>query len=98
MGWHPAWAATLGFSAGLWVSYAISVRYVFQTTTRIDQRAELTLFALIGLGGLLITEILLWVFMGTFQMSPMASKLFCTPIVFLFNFFVRKAVLFPSRS
>jgi putative flippase GtrA len=87
-------AAALGFVAGLALAYKLSVRFVFKDRRLQDARAEFLVFACIGLGGLMVTELLLWLFIGEWNWFPASAKLLTAGVVFCFNFSARKALLF----
>ena len=92
---YPA-AAAIGFSAGLWLAYTLSVRYVFDKRRLSNERAEFMVFAGIGLMGLLLTEALLWAMVGRAGIGPLPAKMAAAGIVFGFNFGARKALLFSA--
>jgi len=93
-----AGAAALGFAAGVTCAYLCSVRFVFRTHRLRDRSGEFAAFVAIGLVGLLLTELLLWLLVKQAQLPPIPAKLGTAGLVFLFNFGVRKALLFsPSR-
>lgn len=96
LGVHLAVAACFGFSLGLMLIYTISTRHVFSQHRLTDRRHEFALFALIGLAGLLLTEALLWLLVTQLGMPPIAAKLSSACGVFLFNFALRKALLFTA--
>lgn len=91
-------AAAVGFVAGLCLAYGLSVRYVFGVRSVADARAEFTIFAAIGVFGLLLTELLLWLLIGRLQLPPVAAKLISAGLVFLSNFGLRKLFLFTPRK
>ncbi len=87
-------AAALGFSLGLWVAYTTSVRFAFTEHSLVDRRMEFLLFAFIGLIGLLLTEVLLWLLVDKFGAGARSAKLVAAGFVFLSNFTFRKLLLF----
>ncbi|MGV3571594.1 MAG: GtrA family protein [Ramlibacter sp.] len=91
-------AAAIGFIAGLWVAYTLSVRFVFGERRLQDQRAEFVVFALVGVCGLLLTELFLWLLIGQAHWHPGFAKLATAGAVFCFNFGARKALLFTKSS
>lgn len=90
-------AACVGFSLGLVVIYLLSTRHVFTEHRVADRRGEFALFAMIGVAGLLMTEILLWLLVRQLGVAPVAAKLTSACGVFLFNFALRKTLLFTAR-
>lgn len=91
-------AAAIGFIAGLWLAYTLSVRFVFGERRLRDERAELLVFAAIGVAGLLLTELLLWLLVGHAHWSAGYAKVASAGFVFCFNFGARKALLFTKRT
>jgi putative flippase GtrA len=90
-------AATLGFSGGLFVAYLLSIRFAFVRRSLRDPRVEFMLFGLIGVGGLVLMQGILWLMIERFGQGPHESKLAATGFVFLFNFSARKLLLFRAR-
>jgi len=91
-------AACLGFVVGLAVAYFLSVRWAFTVRTVHDARTEFAVFAGVGVAGLLLTESLLWIEIHGLGMNPLWAKIGAAGCVFLFNFTVRKALLFSRRT
>ncbi|HEY9106729.1 MAG TPA: GtrA family protein [Roseateles sp.] len=90
-------AASIGFGLGLIVVYLLSTQHVFTEHRMVDRRGEFALFALIGVAGLLLTEALLWLLVRQLGVAPVAAKLTSACGVFLFNFALRKTLLFTTR-
>lgn len=90
-------AATLGFCAGAVLAYLASVLWVFESRSVRNAGVEFGVFVGIGIAGLLLTEALLWLFIGRLGLGPVASKLGAAGFVFLFNFVARRATLFRAR-
>jgi putative flippase GtrA len=91
-------AAAVGFIVGLWVVYALSVRFAFRARAFKDQRLEFIVFASIGIAGLLLTEALLWVLVEHLVLPPLAAKMLTAGVVFFFNFGLRKWALFTQHG
>ena len=92
-------AAAVGFCAGLFVAYTLSIRWAFQMRRLGNQRVEFAVFAAVGILGLGLTELLLWALIGQWGLSPLIAKIETAGGVFLFNFGLRKTLLFtrPTR-
>lgn len=90
-------AAAAGFLGGLLVAYGLSVRFVFRTRAVADPRTEFMIFAAVGLLGLMITELMMWLLVAQAALPPVQAKLPTAGFVFLFNFGARKALLFTRR-
>jgi putative flippase GtrA len=98
LGLHYLLSAALGFSAGLFVAYALSVRYAFRDRRLEDARAEFIGFAAVGVLGLGLTQLLLKLLVGGLGLDVAAAKIVTAGFVFLFNFGVRKAMLFSRTA
>ena len=97
LGWRYQFAALLGFCAGAAVAYLVSVRWVFRARAVRNAGLEFGLFVSVGLAGLLLTELLLWLAIGRLGLPTLPSKLGASAVVFAFNFAVRKTLLFSAR-
>jgi putative flippase GtrA len=86
-------SGAVAFMCGLAVTYMLSIWWVFE---RRHARAgfEFFVFFVIGLTGLLINELVLWALTGGLGVYYLFSKVASAGIVFLWNFFARKYVLF----
>lgn len=93
--WHYLIAATLGFSAGLIFVYVSSNQWVFDARQMRDRRLlEFSIFLIIGLIGLLLTNLLMWAFVEEIGLHALVAKLVTTAIVLLWNFGARKIILY----
>jgi putative flippase GtrA len=91
-------AGVAGFLAGVSTAYLLSVRWVFRRRSVANPGVEFLVFLGIGVAGLAVTELLLWLQIGVLGFGPMAAKLCAAAGVFVFNFAGRKLVLFTRRS
>jgi putative flippase GtrA len=91
-------AAVFGFTAGLWIAYVLSIRFVFRERTLSNGLGEFTIFAAIGVFGLLLTEALLWLLVSRAGLHPLAAKLVTAGAVFITNFALRKGILFTQTK
>ncbi len=87
-------AASLSFLAGLVVNYLLSAFWVFHSSKLLDKRHEFILFSVIGLVGLGLTDLILWVLTSGFGLYYVFSKAIATVIVFFWNFGARKKYIF----
>ncbi len=93
---HYLSAAALGFSSGMVVAYVFSIQWAFHFRCRTDWRQEFFLFATIGLGGLCLNEGIIWTATEGLDLAYPLSKFIAAGHVFLFNFLVRKRLLFST--
>ena len=87
-------AAPAGFALGLATIYLLSVRWVFGTRRLADARLEFALFASIGLAGMALNQVVLYIGVEAGALSYEAAKLVSAGVVFCFNFALRKLLLF----
>ncbi|HBR71569.1 MAG TPA: GtrA family protein, partial [Candidatus Moranbacteria bacterium] len=89
-------AAAFGFLAGVTTNYTINTLIVFESSRK--KKTEFSLFALIGIGGLLWTELILWIFVDNLGVPVMFSKLIAIALVLNWNFFMRKKFVFKKSQ
>lgn len=85
-------AAAVGFFLGLMVNYIISIAWVFESQGK--YRQELMLFSLIGVGGLVLTEIIMWATVDVAKSPIMLGKVIALLLVLIWNFGMRKKFVF----
>lgn len=93
---HPVVAATIGFTLGLFVNYLLSILWVFNQRAR-SRRFEMAAFLAIGLIGLGLTDLFIWLMAIEWHFDELLSKLVATGIVFFWNFGARKVLLFKVK-
>ena len=91
---HYLVSAAIAFLLGLTVNYILSIIWVFEKRTIADKRIEFLVFSFIGIVGLGLNEFIMWFFTDILSWYYLLSKIVSTVVVFLWNFFVRKFVLF----
>lgn len=91
---HYLVSAAIAFILGLVTNYFLSIGWVFTKHSVSDKRIEFIVFALIGLAGLGLNELFLWLFTDLAGMYYLISKILTAVLVYLWNFFVRKLILF----
>jgi putative flippase GtrA len=94
LGMHYLLSATLAFLVGATVVYLGSVAWVFPKRSILDRKREVTTFLLIGVAGLILTDILLYFLVEELEATLLIAKVGATVLVFLFNFTARKFLLF----
>ncbi|MBV1830689.1 GtrA family protein [Komagataeibacter sp. AV436] len=95
LGIHWAYAAGLGFILGSITAYLGSIFWVFKSRRmKTHQNKEFFLFLIIGICGLLLCELTLWVGINLEGFQPEITRVFASILTFIFNFVVRKIILF----
>ena len=97
-GLHYLLSATLSFIAGLIVNYLISIFWVFTSKGNYNRKKEFLYFALIGLIGLGCNDLFMWLFTDKLAIFYLVSKIISTFLVYLWNFFARKYLLFNPQK
>ena len=91
-------SATAAFVAGLLCNYILSVYWVFQERALSNRLTEFLVFSLIGVVGLLLNDGLIWSLTEMGGMHYLASKVLAAVVIFFWNFFARRQLLFISRT
>ena len=91
---HYLLSAGIAFLLGLFTNYLLSIRWVFTTRSVRSKKVEFLVFAVIGLIGLGLNELFLWIFTDLLGIYYLLSKILTTIMVYLWNFFARKYILF----
>jgi len=97
-GLYYLFSAAIAFILGLATNFLLSVRWVFVTRTVENKSLEFFIFGTIGLVGLGLTELLMWLLTEHVGLYYLVSKMISTIIVFFWNFLVRKFLLFRDYS
>ena len=84
-------ANVLGFILGLLTNYILSKCLVFSEENEINKITEFIIYAIIGVIGLGLDTGFVWIF-TTIGIYYMISKVISTGLVFVWNFFARKAI------
>ncbi|MBN2530501.1 MAG: GtrA family protein [Deltaproteobacteria bacterium] len=96
-GFHYLLSAALAFILGLITNYSLSIIWVFTERTMKSAKLEFLIFTGIGIAGLGLNELVIWLcteFIGTHYL---VSKIISTGLVFSFNFILRKILLFKAK-
>ena len=93
-GLHYLLSATLSFISGLLVNYISSCIWVFSNSKFKNRLVEFLFFASIGVVGLLLNDALIWLFTDCIGTHYMFSKIVAAAMVYLWNFFARKYLVF----
>jgi len=92
------WSATLGFVTGAVLAYVSSITWVFKERMLEHRPAlEFTLFVGIGVFGLGITQVVLWLGVAWLQLWPEMVKLVAAVVTFICNYLLRRSLLFVKR-
>jgi putative flippase GtrA len=91
-------SAAIGYLSGAIISYLLSITYVFNHRVLKDkQHIESSLYILIGLLGLLITEVIIFITMDKFQLPLLMAKAIAVVVSFLVTYLIRHNTLFLKK-
>lgn len=90
------WTA-IAFCVGLLITYLFSILWVFDNRSLKSRTAEIGIFVAIGVIGLGLTELLMWIFADKAGLHYLLSKIITTVLVFVWNFAAKKLLLFRSK-
>ena len=91
-------SGVISFIAGLCVNYALTKLLVFsKKTTGAEKAKEFSVFAIIAVIGLGLTELLMWIFTEKLSWYYMISNAIAAIIVLFWNFFMKKILLYKKK-
>lgn len=93
LGLHLFISVALAFIIGLVVNYILSKMFVFKKDVK-SKVGEFLVFAIIGVIGLGLTELLMWVSTEKLHIYYLISKVIVAAIVLVWNFLARKIILY----
>ncbi|MDD4969122.1 MAG: GtrA family protein [Paludibacter sp.] len=91
-------SAGIAFVFGLIVNYYLSINWVFNSRVVENKLFEFLVFTLIGIVGLGLNELFLWLLTDKLLFYYIFSKAITTFIVYFWNFFARKLLLFNQHK
>lgn len=94
---HYLISNAFGFLFGVIVNYILSVKWVFKNKRTSSGYKEFITFFVIGVGGILINELIMWTVTENLSWHYTNSKLLATVLMFFYNFGVRKVLLFRGN-
>lgn len=99
LGVHYLISNIAGYAVGLIVSYYLNIKFVFNHR-RFDHKQghEFVYFTVIVFTGLAISELVLWAATESMELPYTWSKVVSAVFVFLFNFIVKKWLLFSPAK
>ena len=88
-------SASIAFLAGLVTNFVLSRQLVFKASTaKVPPLVEFITYAIIGVVGLGITELILALFTNIWSIHYMLSKCIATVLVLFWNYAARKYILY----
>ena len=90
------WANVISVHCGIFCSFVLNRNYNFKVKDRTCQRVAV--FYLVGLAGLGLSELLIWVLSEKMEWNHIMSKLLTVVVVALFQFVLNKFITFRKRA
>jgi putative flippase GtrA len=91
---HYLAAAPVGYAFGIAVIYLLSIHWVFTERRLSSARYEFIIFALVGIAGLALNQLVIFICVAGLSTGYELAKLASAAIVFGVNFGGRKLLLF----
>lgn len=88
--------ATASFVLATLVNYWLSVRFVFVSGQRFRRRWEMAMVFAVSAAGLALNGLVLWLAVEYLRFELMAAKLAATGVVFFWNYFARRVLIFGA--
>ncbi len=95
-GAHYLIANPVAFAFGAVAAYLGSIHWAFRNRKLSNRSMELLIFVAIGIGGLAVNESVLWLGIEVAALSLIIAKIGAAATSFVFNFVVRKIILFTT--
>lgn len=95
---HYLLANVLGFVLGLITNYILSKWLVFAKENKMNGIIEFATYTIIGVVGLGLDTLFMWIFTDKVKLYYMLSKIISTALVFIWNFFARKALYIVANK
>ncbi len=87
-------SATISYGTGMIVSYLLSVRWAFAKRSMDNKAAEFGIFVAIGIAGMGLNALILWVWTGLLGLHYMLGRIVSAIIGYVWKFVARKMTLF----
>lgn len=87
-------SATISYGTGMLVSYELSVKWAFGRRSLRNKTAEFLIFVIIGIVGMGLNALVLWVWTGMFGLHYLLGRLVSAVIGYIWKFVARKIALF----
>ena len=94
----PLIANVLSYSISTIYNYFMSVKCVFNVNDKYSKKKAFTIFIILSLIGLLLSELLIYIMIDKLNMNKMLSKIISTILVMIFNFITKKRFLENKKS
>lgn len=92
-------STAVAFAAGTVVNFVLSECFAFKGARKMENRSlAFLIFAATCLTGLLLTELIMFIIADKLDIHYMISKVIATAIVFMWNFFSKKLIIYRKGA
>ncbi|MEX2445109.1 MAG: GtrA family protein [Alkalispirochaeta sp.] len=91
-------SAVISYSVGLIFSYVMSVNWVFATRTSKSKAVEFSVFVGIGLLGLVLNAVTMWLFTSVIGLVYLWSRVISAGIAYSWKYVARRLLLFRGSD
>jgi putative flippase GtrA len=95
-GWDYRPASVISFITGATVAYVLCVKFVFATHRIRNRSAEFGCFVVLGLAGLAVNSLVIFLAVGTLGLKIVTAKAMAAACTFTTNFALRRQFLFRA--
>lgn len=95
---HYLVSASAGFLLGVLVNYGLCIGWLFDYRAIENSLHEFALFSVIGIGGLVLNNVLLYALTDGAGLYYLFSKVLVAGVVLVFNFATRRYLLFSDNA
>jgi len=88
----------LAFIVATFVNYILSIKYVFKSGIRFSKHKELFWIYVVSIIGLIVNEIILYLFISLLHIEIMISQIIAIGAVFFWNYIARNSFVFRSNG
>lgn len=87
-------SAGISFTVSVVINYLLSMSWVFKSNKKKrGKKEEFIIFIVLSLGGLLLNQVMMYVFVDYMNVYYLLAKIVATAIVMIYNFTSRKLIL-----
>jgi len=97
VGFYYLISATFAFLGGIFFNYFLSTQWVFKYRRYSSKKVEFFIFLVVGLGGVILTDLGLFVITPLMNGNYLAAKIPTVGGVYFWNFFMRRQLLFVEK-
>jgi putative flippase GtrA len=97
-GLHYLGSVAIAFIVGVAVNYSLSINWVFNRRTMRNPLWEFLAFSLLGIMGLGLNELIVYLLTGLLGVYYLTSKIAATGLTYFWSFFSRKYLLFSRPA